>query len=134
MAEFLSQAWAQAWGEALSASDAYREAARRWEGAVLFRLQGSDRAIFLDLWHGECREARAAEDSDAETARFVLSADLPTWLSVLDGSIAPLPAVMRGRLRLEKGKLSALMPFTAAARELVQAATTLETQFPTEDS
>lgn len=130
MAEFLSEEWAKAWGEALATSEEYRKAAQRWEGPVLFRLKGSDRAVYLDLWHGECRDARAATDSDPETARFILSADLPTWLSVLDGTIAPLPAVMRGRLKLEKGKLSSLMPYTAAARELVQAATCLDTRFP----
>lgn len=133
MAELFSDGWAKAWGEELGRSEAYRRASERWEGPVLFRLRGWERSVYLDLWHGECRAARAADEGDRESARFILSADLPTWLSVLDGTIAPLPAVMRGRLRLEKGKLSALMPYTAAARELVQAATCLETEIPAEN-
>ncbi|MCB1036063.1 MAG: SCP2 sterol-binding domain-containing protein [Acidobacteria bacterium] len=131
MAELFSDPWAVAWGEELRRSEAYRQAARNWEGPVVFELSGTEcRSVYLDLWRGECRIARIAEDGDIESARFVLSADLATWISVLEGNLSPLPAVMRGKLQLKKGKLSALLPFTAAARELVVAATNVSTEFP----
>lgn len=135
MAELFSDAWARAWGEELARSESYRQAAAGWEGPVVFRLKGAeDRAIFLDLHDGKCNAARTATADDYEKARYVLSADLPTWLSVLDGTISVLPAVLRGRLRLEKGRLSSLLPYTAAAKELVHAATSVEAQLPGGDS
>src|SRR3972149_6737893 len=66
MSEMLTDAWAKAWGEALNASASYRAVAASWEGAVLVTVRGDpgrgveERAVFLDLWHGTCREARAA--------------------------------------------------------------------------
>ena len=135
MAELFTEEWVESWGRELRRSEEYREAAQEWEGAIVFELRASqeldeDRAVFLDLLHGDCRHARLAADGDREGARYVVSADLATWRTVLDGTISVLPAIMRGKLRLRKGKLSTLMPFTAAARELLAAATRIETELP----
>ena len=39
-------------------------------------------------------------------------------------------ALMRGKLKLEKGNLGSLLPHTSAAKELVVAAREIETDFP----
>ena len=141
MAELFTEEWARDWGNELSQSEEYRQAASSWEGPIVLELKASkkstnacnlpeDRAVLLDLWRGECRQARLADDDDVANALFVLRADLATWRTVLDGSISFLPAILRGKLKLRKGKLSALMPFTDAAKELVAAATRIETEFP----
>ena len=60
--EIFTDGWARAWGERLNASDSYREAAAEWEGAVVLENDRGDhgsQAVFLDLLHGECLEARS---------------------------------------------------------------------------
>ena len=123
--EIMSEAWAQAWSEALNASEGFRAAAAGWEGALAVAVRGEPkrgiegRAVFLDLWHGMCRAARAAQPSDLEKARFILTADADTWVELLRGGLDPVPAVMSGRLELSKGSVMSLLPHVAAAKELV---------------
>ena len=134
--EAFSEAWAQEWCRVLSGRPGYREAAADWEGSVcLIMTRDSSatserRAVFVDLWHGECREARAATETDQEQARFVLAARASTWRDVLNGRLAPLMAMMSGKLRLTRGSMANLIPFAGAARELMLAATEMETIFP----
>ena len=128
MAEILSDEWASAWCEALNASATYRTAAASWEGAVVVAVRRDPgrgvepRAVFLDLWRGACREARAAAPADETAARYVLTADATTWVGLLSGALDPLAAVMSGALELTKGSVVSLFPQVAAAKELVAVA------------
>jgi len=136
--EVLTEAWAAAWRDALNASDAYRRAAASWEGAVVAAVRAEPergiarRAVFLDLWHGECRGARLAADADVDAARYVLTASASTWRELVGGTLDPVAAVMGGRLELTKGSVMGLFPHIAAARELVAAAQALESTLPPE--
>jgi len=130
-----SDAWAQACAEALNASAAYRDAARAWEGAVvLLMLDGSspdaERQVWLDLWHGECRAARSATPADLDACRYILAGSREAWQQLLQGRLAPLMALMTGRLKLTKGNLADLIPFAGAAKELVQAAAGIPATWP----
>jgi putative sterol carrier protein len=135
-AEILSEAWAQAWGDALNGSESYRAAAAGWEGAVVVAVRGEPargveaRAVFLDLWHGACRAVRVAGAADVEAARYVLTADAATWSELLHGGLDPLAAVMGGRLELTKGSVMGLLPHVAAAKELVAVARSLAATLP----
>jgi len=136
--EVLTEGWAAEWRDALNASDAYRQAAASWEGAVVAAMRAEPergiarRAVFLDLWHGTCRAARLASDADVESARYVLTASASTWVELLGGALDPASAVMGGRLELTKGSVMALFPHIAAARELVAVAKALPTTLPRE--
>lgn len=128
--EAFGQAWADAYQEALNANEAYAEAGADWEGAIALKLRAApdrgipeDRAVLLDLWHGRCREATAMDVEEAEeTAAYVIEADRNTWRKVLDGDLDPLKGLMFGKLRLTKGKLRALIPYTKASKEMVATA------------
>jgi ribonucleoside-diphosphate reductase beta chain len=117
--------WALALGAALESSAMYREAARRWDGAVcLQRIADTSTAlpstaVFLDLKHGHCHAARLATEADLKQAKFVISGPLTAWLSVLRGNEAPTVALMRGHLTLSKGMLPMLLPHVGAANALV---------------
>jgi hypothetical protein len=69
MHPLFSHEWALALGAALESSAMYREAARRWDGAVcLQRAADADHghpaaAVFLDLKHGRCHAARLATEA-----------------------------------------------------------------------
>jgi putative sterol carrier protein len=136
MTEILTDAWARAWGEALNGSATYRAVAASWEGGVLVTVRGDpergieERAVFLDLWHGTCREARAARPGDLEAARYALTADAGTWAGLLSGTLDPMSAVMGGALDLTKGSVGSLFPQLAAAKELVAVARSLEATLP----
>ncbi len=127
MSALFSQAWAHALGEALNASAAYRDAAATWEGALLLEWlpdpqSPPEHSVYLDLWHGACREARVGTASDTEHSAFVLRGDAVTWDALLDGRTSPITALLRGKLKLSKGSLAALLPHVAAANALVEAA------------
>ena len=130
-----SNAWAAEVAAAINASAAYREAGRAWEGALLLAMLGDtpaeqDLRVWLDLQHGECRAARAATVADEELSRYVLSATRGTWQALLDGRLAPLMAILTGKLKLTKGNLAELLPFVGAAKEMMAAASGVEASWP----
>lgn len=125
-----SEAWASAWGRALNASEGYRQAAAKWEGSVVLRQADDGRGVFLDLWHGDCRAARQASAADVEGATYILEAARPDWRELLAGRLAPILALMTGKLRLAKGDLTSLIPYAAAAGALIGIAGTIDTSFP----
>ena len=125
-----SEAWAAAWGQALNASERYRQATATWEGSVVLRQADDGRGVFLDLWHGGCRGARLALAADGEAAAYVLEATRADWREFMTGRLAPIHALMTGKLRLAKGDLTSLVPYAAAAGALIGIAGTIETSFP----
>ncbi len=91
---------------------------------------GGELRIWLDLWHGECRAARAATLADEPAARYVLTGSRGIWQQVLEGRVPPLTALMTGRLKVAKGNLGELVPHVASARELVMAAASVPAAWP----
>lgn len=133
MVTAFSTEWAEAWGAALNASAAYREAAATWEGsvAVVASVAGERlAAVFLDVWHGGCRAARAAVEADLADAAYILEADPAAWKAVLSGGLSPMMALLSGRVKLARGELVRLLPYATAAKELVTLAGTVPTEFP----
>ncbi len=133
-----SDDWATACADVINKSSAYRAAAATWEGALVLLMTpdtvpGEERRVYLDLWHGDCRAARAAQLEDETSARYVLAGSASAWRLVLTGRTAPLLAIMTGKLKLAKGSLAELLPYTGAAKELVTAASAIEAIFPGTD-
>jgi len=135
--EVFSDAWARAWGEQMRDSAAYREAAAKWEGAVVLVMEADaglgvpvERAVCADLWHGDCRRSGLALPAERAQAAVVLVAGARTWRDVLEGRTDAVFGLMSGALRLERGSLMALFPFTSAAKEMVAAARRVEASFP----
>ncbi len=127
MALRYSNEWLQAWHEAINASPAYEAAAAKWEWPVLLNVEDKPGLRFyLDLKKGKCLEARRAAEADTVGDVYVLNAPKAVWDSLLDAEMEPISAVMRGKLKLEKGKLSRLLGQVKAAQELVQCARGLE--------
>lgn len=124
--EIFTAPWVDAWARELAVSPAYRRAAADWEGSLCLIWTGAgsetERRVFLDLWHGDCRQARVAARGDAAGADFVLRASAETWQRLLDGGLDPIWALMGGKIRIERGRLSELMPHARAAKELILAA------------
>lgn len=136
-AEVFTEEWARDCCARLNGRDSYREAASGWTDAVVLAMApdpalGIDapRAVHLDLYQGQCRGTRLATAADRASAPIVLSAEAAAWRELLTGTEDPVTAVMRGRLRLERGSVFVLAKYAAAAREMVAAAAAAGGFFP----
>lgn len=134
--EMFTHEWAVACGEQINANEDYRKAAKSWRWPMVLtmmaapKLDLAERSVYLDLFEGDCREAREATPADVESAPYVIGADPQTWKLVLDRDLEPIFGLMRGKLKLVKGSLVSLLPYVTAAKEMVLSAACVETQFP----
>lgn len=119
-APFPSQAWADQFKAALNNSEAYRSAAHNWEGDLLLALEGNG-GLYLDLWHGACREATYLTDNGGKKAAYTITATMESWRKVLAGQLEPMQGIMSRQLKME-GNLVKLMQHLKAAQELVNCA------------
>ncbi len=131
---FPSDAWIKAMMEDLNASTAYLEAAKNWEGDFYFVVEpGGSLAqtvtLYMDLFHGKCREAFAVTDPVAKIPAFRLSGPVATWKKVMTKKLDPMQAMMTGQLKLQ-GNMAVVMRNVRAAKELVESCTRIETEFP----
>ncbi len=130
--ELFSAAWAAQAELALQNSLGYQKAAVTWEGTMVFTLSSPNlepRSVFFDLWHGECRLAKVAEQADLENAQYIIAANSATWQEVLGGKLEPIAALLRGKLKLSKGNIAVLVRHVPAAKELVLCASSVPTLF-----
>lgn len=135
--EAFSEEWSRACCEQLNARERFRSFAADWISPVVLVMKAhpasgleQDRAVYLDLFRGECRGARVADSEDFRRAEFVLLAEVATWRRLLHGEQDPISAVLFGKLKLDKGAIAALMPYAAAAREMVAAAAEIDARLP----
>jgi len=136
-AEIFTDGWAGLWADSINANQEYRKAAKKWEGAVGLVMSSDpdmgvpeERIVIADLWHGECRGAKAATAEELEDAPYSIEASPEVWRSVLAGKTDPIVGLMGGKLKLAKGKLFALLPYAKAAKQLVASAIAVDTSFP----
>jgi len=132
--QFGTDEWAKAAMAAINESPGYASAAKNWEGDFYFVIDkgaGIPETIhlYLDLWHGECREAFKADDASQKSPVFQLAAPLKIWRGVLEKKIDPIQGLMTRRLKL-KGPMMKVMKAPKAAIELVQACAGLDTEWP----
>lgn len=135
--QLLTEEWVKAWQEKINANVQYRQSARGWEWPIILILEkdpsvglDEDRAVFLDLYHGDCREARVATREDFSETPFIISGDLNVWKQVLGRRLDPISAIIRGRMKLIKGNMSTLSAYVTAAKYLVESSLELETEYP----
>lgn len=131
---FPSDAWIKALMDELNRSAAYAEAGKNWEGDLVFVIeQVEGRAqpvrLYLDLWHGKCREAAELADESSKSPGFRLSAPLAAWKKVLLRQLDPIQGMMTGQLKV-KGNMAILLKNVWAAKELVACCMLVPTTFP----
>ncbi|MFN2135776.1 MAG: SCP2 sterol-binding domain-containing protein [Candidatus Promineifilaceae bacterium] len=132
--QFATDEWAKALQEALNNSAAYKKAAEKWEGDFYFIVEkgegiDEDVYLYLDLWHGDARQAYLQEDPASHDAAFELRAPLDTWHGVLDKKIDPILGIMSRQLKLKGNKMK-IMKAPKAATALVECAASVDTVWP----
>ncbi|HEX2092482.1 MAG TPA: hypothetical protein VHG28_08785 [Longimicrobiaceae bacterium] len=135
--EVFTEEWARACCEELNRRGGYRGSAGDWESPVVLVMERDpalgveeERAVYLDLYRGECRGTRRATGADLADAPYVMRATPAAWRRILAGEVEPITALMTGRLRLARGSLMSLARHAGAARELVAAAAAVDAEFP----
>ena len=131
---FPSDAWIKAMMVDLNASNAYLEAAKNWEGDFYFIIEPGGSLekpviLYMDLFHGKCREAHLVTEPDSESPAFRLSGPVTNWKKVMTKKLDPMQAMMTGQLKLT-GPMAIVMRNVRAAKELVESCTRIETDFP----
>lgn len=133
MIPFATPEWVAALKDSINASPAYGEAAKTWEGDFWFIVEpdgtaGDRKLMYLDLWHGQCREAFLAESEAERTPEFRISGSARGWQRVINREIDPIKAMMTNQLKV-KGNFAKIMRSVKAAQELVLCAAAVPTAF-----
>lgn len=126
--QFPSQEWADALKSEINQSASYAKAAAKWEGDFNFVVEESGDVIYMDLWHGECREALYFAGSSEKQPAFQITAKTDNWQKVLTGKLDPVQGMMTRQLKLD-GNMVKIMANVKAAQELVRCATKVDTAF-----
>ena len=133
MHEFGSHDWLTAFKEAINSSPAYAYAARTWEGDFYFIVDPGgaveeEIVMYVDLWHGRCRDAYPVAHRSDKTPAFVINAPESAWRKVIDKKLDPIQGLMTRQLKL-KGDMVKIMKAVKAAKELVECTTKVPTEF-----
>lgn len=127
--------WARAWAEEINRSEACRRAAGDWESPIVLTMRagGEESSVYLDLYRGECREARSAGPGDAEAAPYVISATPNVWNRAVDGTLNVTWALVKGEIKVLKGARKELAAHADAWREMIAASRRIEIAPPHRD-
>ncbi len=131
--KFASDEWIKAVMDAVNQSEAYREAARSWEGdfnfVVKFPNGAPDAVLYMDLWHGACRAACRVDGAQERAPEFLVVGPLATWRKVLERKLDPIMSLVTRQLILS-GQLLKVMRVPRATLELVHCCTLVPTEWP----
>ena len=130
---FPSDAWVKALKDVLNADADYARIAAKWEGDIVFNvLPGGALAkpliLYMDLWHGKCRQAHELADPSQKKAAFVLSATLPVFTRIIQGQLDAMQAMMTGQLKVA-GSMVYMMKNVPTVLRFVKCATMVDTEF-----
>ncbi len=131
---FGTQEWADALKKEIDNSQAYKEAAKNWEGDLYIIIEPDAsykhrHIVYLDLWHGECREASLIEDEGEKSPAYRIFGPFIDMKKILDKEVDPVRSMMTGKIKV-KGDMGQIMRMPRAAVELVNCMTSFETEFP----
>jgi putative sterol carrier protein len=130
--------WLRDFTQRINSSSSYEESAESWEGDIAFVIEAEpdkgladDAWLWLDLWHGACRDSKVVTSDEGEASAYVIRAPYSRWKSVIRRDLEPIKGMMQGKLKLQ-GDLPTIIRYVRAATELVNLAATVPTVFPDE--
>lgn len=113
MAKFPEPEWVTALVEKLNTDLKYAQVARNWEGDMVFQVEAGgtlDKPVFLylDLWHGKCRDGYVFEEGAAIQSVFTLKGPYGNYVRLLKGEVDPMQALLTRKLSVQ-GNMAILM-------------------------
>jgi len=103
MAKFPTAEWIEALKSKLNTDPHYAQVARNWEGDMRFVIDPGGpltetMLIYLDLWHGKCRDAFIETDHLNRNPAFIFKASYDQFIRVLLGELDPMQAMLTRKL------------------------------------
>ncbi|MEM3086247.1 MAG: SCP2 sterol-binding domain-containing protein [Halobacteria archaeon] len=134
-----SQEWYEALYNAINASKEYEEAARDWEGDMIFVIEGDGRspyvpagqslAFHIDLHHGKCRAYKQLAREDEMNAAYKIRGPASVWEAILCGLQEPTQALLQGQLTLE-GDMARILRYVGGVQAMVDVLNVVPTEWP----
>jgi len=123
---FPSEEWVLDFKEHLNSDEKYAEKAKKWEGDLIFDVDPAGALeektrIYLDLWHGKCRDAYLLPKGEEQDAAIVLRAPFTNFVRVLKGELDPMQAMLTRKL-VVKGSMAYMMRNVPTVLEFVRCA------------
>jgi putative sterol carrier protein len=128
---FPSEDWVNELCAKLNGDQRYAKIASNWEGDVVFDIEPSGALeqptkIYLDLWHGKCRQAVLLNAEDDQAVAFNLQAPFDNFVRILLNELDPMQAMLTRKLKV-KGSMAYMMrnvpvvlDFVRCAKEITQ--------------
>jgi putative sterol carrier protein len=110
---FPEERWVASLIEKLNSDPDYARIAHKWEGDLMFVIEPDDQFpnhtfIYMDLWHGKCREAVLLSNANDRQAAFVISGPYSHFNRVLAGEWHPMQTLLTRKLHIS-GNMAYLM-------------------------
>ena len=123
---FPSIEWLEDLKEKLNSDEKYAHVAKKWEGDMLCQLTPDDSLkeealLYIDLWHGECREVAVWDEIGDKKPAFILKAVYGDFLKILRGELDPRSAMFTGKLDV-KGNIATIIVNTPTVLNFVRCA------------
>ncbi len=134
MAIFPSPEWADEYVKKLNSNESYKDSGKTWEDTLTFVIEPDEKYnktwyLYLDLAHGECRDYKYSDKEDGvPKATFIYKGKYSNWVKLINKEIDPIQGIMTGKFKLE-GQMMKIMRYTKAAKDMVNTASMVDTQF-----
>jgi len=132
---FLSPEWLQALKDKLNSDAQYARIAKNWEGDIMFYVEPADpdqppARLYLDLWHGRCREAFPVAESQMDELKpaFILRAPYAIFQRILSSKLDPMQAMITRKLKVQ-GSMAYMLRNVPVVLDFVRCAQEIDTDF-----
>lgn len=126
MATFPTAEWLEALSDKLNTDERYAHIARNWEADLRVIIEPSGALeeelwIYLDLWHGKCRDAYFEKNDSQNDPHLVLTGKYNVIQKVLLGELDVMQALLTRRLSV-KANMGLLMRNVPVVLDFVRCA------------
>ena len=130
---FPSDTWIKSLQDVLNTDEEYARIAHNWEGDLMFVVEAEgthNRPMFMymDLWHGKCRDARQVADINEKKAAFLLAAPYSVFQRIVQGKLDPMQAMMTRQLKVT-GSMVYMMRNVPTVLKFVKCTSKIDSEF-----
>ena len=126
VAIFPSEEWLKGLETKLNVDARYGDIAKGWEGDLFIIIEPAGNlkqqtVLYLDLWHGKCREAEFNPQLSSHSPVFTLTASYDHIKDIMTGKLNPMTAMMTMKLKV-KGNMGYMMRNVPTVLDFVRCA------------
>ncbi len=131
---FPSPEWTTELQTVVNNDQAYAQSAKTWEGDFYFVIEAGPGIaqpvkMYLDLWHGKCREAHIVSAGETKQPEFTISGTLDTYRRVFEKKLDPIQALMTRKLKVQ-GNMMKIVRSVKPTLDLVNCCSLIPTNYP----